>query len=235
MGVKSFAFAFAVAAFAIVFSMVLVADAMDSSSEESEFNDKSFPQLSPFMAGDKEDGAFPMDRAMGPRDQMRGVPDFMDRPVDDRMFAKNPKDGDQMMGPRPGSEMPRYNHDADPEVMKELIGSMMEDVSRFDPAFVEDVIVFAEENGMDEIAKQLAQKLAENYANYMDVFGNIYSLDTRASGVDDDQDDDSDFELVEEEDEEDPLNFSVPNESLFIPFLKPVDAHTLFQCMQLDI
>ena len=233
---KVLAIALAVAAFVVVFSMTFAADASESESNDFDFNESS--SFMKFMNAPMEvmDGKNPGNDGFGPREGMKGH--MFDNPPmngDRRPLPLESDDGRKNFGLNPNLDQPRYNHDADPETMMEFIEPMMEDVSKFDPAFVEDVIEYAEEHGMSDVARRLAEKLAENYARYMDVLNDVYSLDTRASGVDDDQDDNSDFELVDEEDEEDPQEFSVPNESIFIPFLQTIDVHTLFQYMQLDI
>lgn len=230
-----FAVVLALAALAVVSFAVMSADAGESEAFDMHADGMVPPEEPMFSVGD------PMERSPagpGPRGQGAdgALQSMMDRPAPpaaDMQFMDRPG---EPMGPRPDSERPRYNHDADPETMEDFINHMDErDISEFDPGFVADVIEFAEENGMEDVADRLSKKFYENFASYLDTLGSLSTMDTRASGMDDESDEESDFEVVEDEEEEDPFQF-LPSEEMPEPqFIKPVSAPAVLKCIQLDL
>ena len=128
-----------------------------------------------------------------------------------------------MFGPAP--EMPPKDPvkgPAEPQMMivhEEVSVPADPELGSFDPEFVQDVIDFALENGMDDLAARLAQRLAETTGYLLKVSNTVNALDTRASGLELDTDSDDDIEVVEDdEDEEDPMPYS-PIEETAKPFL----------------
>jgi hypothetical protein len=138
----------------------------------------------------------------------------------DRRAVQNPSQPDMRMEPF-GGQRPEYEHDATPEMMSASLRPMIDgDISDFDPGFVEDVINYAEENGMYEVAEFLMKKLAAYFESYLHVTLHINAIDTRASGLDDDVDEAQDFEVVDDDDEdpEDPMPYGESPISLYKPF-----------------
>ncbi len=214
MSRKLLLLALAVVSFAAVCVSLDLAAAMDSEAEADRPMDQPDRNMPGSMCGHMEP---PMD---GPRPlgMMPGDMAPMDGGMDPQKRIE-PRAEPGPMGPR--SEQPEYQHDASPEVLSAHLKPMIDgDISEFDPGFVEDAIDYAMDNGMEDIAELLKKKLAANYESYLHTILHIGAIDTRASGFDDDMDEASDFELVDENEEDpvDPMPFSEPAPSQYNPF-----------------
>jgi len=154
----------------------------------------------------------------GPQGPMQNItpmgPKGLHQPMDDKLQMSSP-------------EKPEYQHDADPETLEAHIKPMIDgDITEFDPGFIEDTIDYAESVGMYDVAAELRAKLAANFERYLRTSSSLSPLNTRASGLDDDDVDESaDFIFVEEEDDEEvpvPFVFEEPLPTFFKPFSAPV-------------
>jgi len=219
MSRKLLLLALAVVSFAAVCVSLDLVAAMDSEAEADRPTDQQDRNMPDPMRGHMEPPRDnpPMDGPKPPctlQDRMPPMDGGMDL---QKRIEPRPEPG--QFGPR--SEQPEYQHDASPEVLSAHLRPMIDgDISEFDPGFVKDVIDYAMDSGMEEIAELLMKKLAANYEAYLHTMMNIGAIDTRASGFDDHMDEVSDFELVDddEEDPEDPLPFSEPAPSQYNPF-----------------
>ena len=140
-------------------------------------------------------------------------------------------------GPGPEPLPPRYNHDATPEEMDRLIPVMIEDdISNYDPGFVQDVIDYAAEMEMEDVAEILSKKLSD-YLSALRTINCVSAIDTRASGISTDEEvSDSDPVYIEETETEVPEE-TVPQD-LFVQlpsYSKPVCAPALLLHIQLDL
>ena len=210
-------------------SLVVTLDEGLDSAEAAE-EDRFFPGPQP-----EDDGMGPGPRAGEPpmkarQAPMRDGPGMgMNPPMDDRM----PMPGfDSRFEPRP----PEYNHDATEEEIRELIPVIVDgDISMFDPGFVEDAIEFAKDNGMDAIADILSKKLAD-FLSMSRTVNTISSMDTRVSGLDLDEVNESDPIVLEEVEEDEDVPFISPEEPVpSIISFKPVSAPQVMKCIQLDL
>ena len=219
------ALAMFIAAFAAVSLVVTVADESDSSA------------VGDFGVGEAPFGDFaPKDPGFKPmgNDMRRELP------VDDRFDKREFGDFGPMEGPKGPmmdmqSKAPEYNHDATPDDFERLIPVMVdEDISAFDPEFVEDAIEYAKDNGMQDAADMLQKKLAD-YISVARASSLFNAMDTRASGFDDEETDDSDPITVEDEEEdEDPMPYFSLGDNICSFLLKPVSSASQVN-LQLDL
>ena len=136
----------------------------------------------------------------------------------------------------PDSRAPEYNHDATPEEIRDMIPVMIEeDISIFDPGFVEDAIEYAKDNGMEMEANILSNKLSD-MLSILRTVNLINSADTRANGLEIEDQNEDEIVIIEEvgEDEDMPLVFSDTPVPSFISS-KPVSASPQMVCIQLDL
>jgi hypothetical protein len=195
------------------------------------------PDISTDSDGQSEEESFVLEQRPSMKDGKplsQGFDDF--RPIPPEFL--NPGHPAGVMGPKqpipfdkpdappmPPSKHPEYDHDASPEVLEANLEPMViGDIGEFDPGFVEDAIKFAEDRGMHDIAEILKKKLCAIIEQYMRSSTSLNSADTRASGFDDEVDDEAQFELVEEEEEpeEEIVFFDTPEQTFFIPFCAPI-------------
>ena len=216
----------AVAGFAAVFLSVDLAGAFDSDADSEENLNLPNTEPSPFSFERKPPHEL---KEREPRQDKAGMQPMMAIPTEMQMGPRGiPMGGPDDFGSRfepevPGSisQQPEYMHDADSETLSAHIRPMIDgDISEFDPGFVEDAIDYAMDNGMEDVAELLMKKLASYFESYMHTSLLICAMDTRASGIDDDCDEEADFELVdaEEEDPADPMPFSEPTRKIFESF-----------------
>ncbi len=218
-----------VAAVAIGASVVT----MDSGSDISASEDSDFRFEHPQPVQPEAFEPFQQDRAFsqGDRMQMQSLqpgPKDPRGPMDSRPF-------DDRRGPgAPEPRGPEYAHDATPEVIEELIPIMVEeDISIFDPGFVEDAIEFARDSDMGEVADLLSKKL-QDYLISSQIFSDISTMDTRANGFEEDADEDSDIIVVEESDDEEPEAFEPFEDQSIRQFFKPFSSLNQVN-LQLDL
>lgn len=217
MNSRLFASILAVAALTALVLAVLP-DITTDSDGQSEEESLAFEQRPPMRGGK------PMSQGF---DDSRPIPpEFMNlnRPMDN-MGPKQPIPIDKPDAPMPPSKHPEYDHDATPEVLEANLEPMViGDIGVFDPGFVEDAIKFAEDRGMHDIAEILKKKLCAIIEQYMRSSSSLNSADTRASGFDDEVDEEVQFELVEEEEEpeEEFVFFDTPEQTFSVSFCAPV-------------
>ncbi len=223
-----------VAAITAAILFALPAQALDSSNDVSDEERVLFTMSEPFRNGDgpktlRDDAGMTMPKAPftgleAPSEPM-GSPDYF---FGQDRFAPFDKFD---MAPMVPEQQPRYEHDAEPEVLEANIEPMIEgDIRNFDPGFVADAIDFAEEQGMHDVAEKLKAKLASLLEYYMRSTSNINSADSRASGFDDEPaEDDADFVVIEddEEQEEDVPSFEEPMPDFYISFNAPFAQKSL--------
>ena len=163
------------------------------------------------------------------------VDHLSDKAPDQSKFGLDvPRNGPGMMQ-SPDFRGPGYQHDATPEDFERMIPVMVnEDISQFDAEFVKDAIDYAKDNEMSDVADILQKKLSD-YLSILRLTNSINSVDTRATGLFEDEEDDSDDFYVEDEDEgdEDVPQYPSDPESVryvFKPVSSPVQVN-----LQLDL
>ena len=227
MNSKALILAVAAAAISAAILFALPAEALDSHNEESDEEREPFMMSDPFRNEDcpkppRGDIGVPMlnDAFSGTQVPPEPIGSF-DSPFGQDKFAHFDK---PEMGPMVPEQQPRYEHDAEPEVLEANLEPMIEgDIRNFDPGFVADAIDFAEEQGMHDVAEKLRAKLASLLEYYMRSTSNINSANSRASGLDDEPTEDADIVVIEEdeEQEEDVPFFAEPLPSFYISFNEP--------------
>lgn len=231
MNIKTLVLVVVVAAVASAVLVACSAQALDSSQTEVEVESESFVQPEPLreMKGPRPQRGQDMPPA-GSDESLLVPPEISGldvRMTDDSrglvpLYKPNAS---------PMPEKPRYEHDAEPQVLEANLDVMIEgDIRNFDPGFVADAIDFAENNGMHEVAERLKAKLASLIESYMRSSSNINSANSRASGFDDDAvDEDADIIFVEEEEEteEDTVSFDEPLPMFYNSFSAPAVQNIL--------
>ena len=231
MNAKTLILVVAVAAVASAVLVACSAQAFDSTQTEAEEESESFVQSEPFreMNGPKPQKG--QDMSLFESD--RGQPVLPEMIGSEVLMNEDPKGFVPLFKPdaAPMPEKPRYEHDAEPQVLEANLDVMIEgDIRNFDPGFVADAIDFAEDHGMHDVAERLKAKLASLIESYMRSSSNINSADSRASGFDDDTvDEDADIISVEEEEEpeEDVVSFDEPLPIFYNSFSAPAVQNLL--------
>ena len=220
----------------ISFSIVGAVDEEVDSTEAQIFS--NIPEEDPTFKdmGAPKDGPKFYDRPlMGMKEPMGyGPADRGEKPLGWRMPPMD--EFDRGVPPMPDSRAPEYNHDATPEEIRDMIPVMIEeDISIFDPGFVEDAIEYAKDNGMEMEANILSNKLSD-MLSILRTVNLINSADTRANGLEIEDQNEDEIVIIEEvgEDEDVPLVFSDTPVPSFISS-KPVSASPQMVCIQLDL
>lgn len=229
-----------------ILSLVVLLAALTASFLVVTMSDDSdaFATHDEFAVRGPEPGMQAFDAPMDPKGMDPFQPKQFSSSLDDRrdMGPRGPMDGpvfgqDHGMRVPPAPEMkaPGYSHDATPEQMEEMIPVMVEnDISIFDPGFVEDAIDYAKDNGMEGAADILSKKL-QDYLSVLRTINAVSSADTRANGMDLDDQNEDDPITVEEVEDEEPVPF-VPSDDDSSP-ISPVFvcSPVMVVCIQLDL
>ena len=158
------------------------------------------------------------DGRMGPPPLPHGAPASMP-----------PMVGNDIQSPSitPPQKVPEYNHDVAPEDFKRLIPQIIcDDITRYDPGFIEDAIEYAKGHGMFKIAFILKERLAENFESYLRTTSTVSVADIRASGLDDSVEEADDIAVVEEAEDEEPTVFVEEETPIVLkPFSPPAEPH----------
>ena len=204
---------------------------MDSESDLASAEESEMRSGIPQPMGGMDCGPMPSEQPFFHRGDMRmSAPAPGPMPGMLPMDMANERQPMVHMGPQP----PEYNHDATPEDFEKMIPIMVDDdISRYDPGFVEDAIDFARENGMADAADILSKKL-QDYLATAQVLNDICTMDTRASGLEEDAEDEPDQITVEDAPEEDPVVFTEVDEAPQKQFFKPVSSPIQVN-LQLDL
>ncbi len=173
-----------------------------------------------------KDARFILDRSEhGDSDRDRFIDHMVDK-IGKEHFSNSPHDESNRPELPPDDRFPRL------EVPPELfIESTADDLGKTNAEFVLDVIEFALNNGMEDIAMELSSTLSDNLEALFHTVNYINSADTRSSTLDEQEDDDGIIIITEEEESEDTPPFAdenilpiakAPSPVLANPFANPI-------------
>jgi|GEM_PF-2600567 len=168
-----------------------------------------------------------LDKPTSPPMDPKLIEHMMDSIGREYFFGEMPPEGEPK-GLPPDDRFPKKDFkdlDTIPPVEEEDLGTN-------DPEFVKDVIVFAVDNGMEDIASELSDTLSKNMLAFLRTVNSISSADTRADGIES-VEEDQDIELIEDPEEDPEIPEVYPDvRAFFTPIAEAIDSDS---CVILEL